>query len=201
MSARVAGPGLTAFCAHPATQMSSYFQAPLRAQAPLPAGLSCITISSRMPAHRLTSCCGRILPRSCATHEFGSPRRDIAAAMVEFIRSNPHLRAISSHTALLPVPQIDGIEIFPIIFVRHPIDRLRYGLTSPERKAESKPLTVPRLCKGMTSGDIWLHLLEPPRSRQAQEVAWNACRASPWVQPTPEIIGHARFKPSARCLL
>jgi hypothetical protein len=35
------------------------------------------------------------------------------------------LLAFSSHTAQLPVPVLEGVSIFPIIFVRHPIDRLR----------------------------------------------------------------------------
>jgi hypothetical protein len=42
-----------------------------------------------------------------------------------FLRDNPHLAAMSSHTLMLPVPRIDGIEIFPIVFVRHPLDRLK----------------------------------------------------------------------------
>ncbi len=51
-------------------------------------------------------------------------RRSNAPEVAGFIEANPDLRAISSHTALLPVPAIDGIGIFPIIFIRHPIDRL-----------------------------------------------------------------------------
>jgi hypothetical protein len=42
-----------------------------------------------------------------------------------FIHDNPRLAAISSHTLTLPVPRIDGIEIFPILFVRHPLDRIK----------------------------------------------------------------------------
>jgi hypothetical protein len=41
------------------------------------------------------------------------------------ILDNPNLAAISSHTLMLPVPEIEGIEIFPILFVRHPLDRLK----------------------------------------------------------------------------
>jgi hypothetical protein len=42
-----------------------------------------------------------------------------------YLREHPELNALSSHTALLPVPEIEGFAIFPIIFLRHPIDRLR----------------------------------------------------------------------------
>lgn len=30
----------------------------------------------------------------------------------------------SSHTAKFPVPEVKGVDIFPIIFVRHPLDRI-----------------------------------------------------------------------------
>lgn len=43
----------------------------------------------------------------------------------EFIRRNPELRAISSHQALPPLPAGAGYEVFPLLFVRHPIDRAR----------------------------------------------------------------------------
>lgn len=51
-------------------------------------------------------------------------RRSNAAAVAAYIEANPQLRAVSSHTALLPVPAIEGVDIFPVLFIRHPIDRL-----------------------------------------------------------------------------
>lgn len=60
-----------------------------------------------------------------AAQEFHVSRRENAGAVAEFIRCASHLLAVSSHTALLPPPQLPGITIFPIIFIRHPIDRLR----------------------------------------------------------------------------
>lgn len=51
-------------------------------------------------------------------------RRSNAPAVAGYIEANPHLRAISSHTALLPVPAVEGVDVFPVIFIRHPIDRL-----------------------------------------------------------------------------
>jgi len=43
----------------------------------------------------------------------------------KFISSHPDIRALSSHNAILPVPTIPGNSIFPIIFLRHPLDRVR----------------------------------------------------------------------------
>jgi hypothetical protein len=44
--------------------------------------------------------------------------------ILTYARSNKHLRAISSHQARLPVPSGSGISFHPILFVRHPIDRV-----------------------------------------------------------------------------
>lgn len=45
--------------------------------------------------------------------------------LLDFIRQNPTLEAVSSHTAVVSVPQTEDIDIIPIIFVRHPVDRIR----------------------------------------------------------------------------
>ncbi len=52
------------------------------------------------------------------------------------IQDNPNLAAISSHTLMLPAPEIDGVEVFPILFVRHPLDRLKSAYDF-ERKQEA----------------------------------------------------------------
>ena len=60
------------------------------------------------------------------TREFqhrGNPavhRKEVA----EWIVAHPDACAFSSHTLELPPPQIDGVEILPVIFIRHPIDRI-----------------------------------------------------------------------------
>ncbi|ALL64351.1 uncharacterized protein K788_0007840 [Paraburkholderia caribensis MBA4] len=43
--------------------------------------------------------------------------------VLEFAVNNPSVRAISSHHARLPLPQHQSIRFFPILFIRHPIDR------------------------------------------------------------------------------
>nr|WP_254063454.1 hypothetical protein [Rhodanobacter sp. L36] len=43
---------------------------------------------------------------------------------VAFARTHPHLRAISSHGAHMPMPQADDIVFHPILFLRHPVDRV-----------------------------------------------------------------------------
>ncbi len=45
--------------------------------------------------------------------------------LARVIDSNPHLAAISSHQITLPAPISDRFLAFPVVFVRHPILRIR----------------------------------------------------------------------------
>lgn len=45
--------------------------------------------------------------------------------MENFIRNHPDVIAVSSHNAVLPVPEMPDITIAPIFFLRHPLDRVR----------------------------------------------------------------------------
>ena len=58
-------------------------------------------------------------------------------ALIAFIRENPQYDAISSHTAVVTVPEYDDIEIIPIFFFRHPIDRIRSAYDF-ERKQDAQ---------------------------------------------------------------
>ncbi|WP_428033903.1 sulfotransferase family 2 domain-containing protein [Amphritea sp.] len=42
----------------------------------------------------------------------------------QWIIDNPQAKCFSSHTAIFPVPEIEGVKIIPVIFMRHPIDRI-----------------------------------------------------------------------------
>lgn len=44
----------------------------------------------------------------------------------KIIRDNPTIKAFSSHQIFPPVPDMsdEGVEIFPILFLRHPLDRI-----------------------------------------------------------------------------
>ena len=58
-------------------------------------------------------------------------------ALIAFIRDNPQYDAISSHTAVVSVPEYEDIEIIPILFFRHPIDRIRSAYDF-ERKQDAQ---------------------------------------------------------------
>lgn len=42
----------------------------------------------------------------------------------QWILDNPQAKCFSSHTAHFPVPIFDDIEVFPVVFIRHPLDRI-----------------------------------------------------------------------------
>ncbi len=60
-----------------------------------------------------------------AEFEGGPGRERKSVQLVNFLMERPNLLAFSSHTAQLPAPVLEGVLVFPIVFVRHPIDRLR----------------------------------------------------------------------------
>jgi hypothetical protein len=78
----------------------------------------------------------------------------------------PNLLAFSSHTAQLPVPVLEGVSIFPIIFVRHPIDRLRSAY-SFERVQNSDTLGA-RIAKENDFAGYLRELLRLPLNRSAR---------------------------------
>ena len=47
-----------------------------------------------------------------------------SARVLRYAEDNPNLAAISSHQARLPAPVAAAISFFPVLFLRHPIDRV-----------------------------------------------------------------------------
>jgi Sulfotransferase family len=58
-------------------------------------------------------------------------RREVA----DWIRAHPQAVAFSSHTVELPPPEMGQVDILPVIFIRHPIDRIASAYAF-ERKQE-----------------------------------------------------------------
>ena len=48
-----------------------------------------------------------------------------AERLRQLVHDNPAALAVSSHNARLPVPKDPDVRFFPILFLRHPIDRIR----------------------------------------------------------------------------
>jgi hypothetical protein len=74
----------------------------------------------------LDSMLGKTFGKHWASHD-----KDQAGAVISpqelgvYIEQRPELLAISSHQAVLPLPEVPGTEIIPVMFLRHPLDRVR----------------------------------------------------------------------------
>lgn len=59
------------------------------------------------------------------TREFPMKTDDNSAQVAEWIRSEPDAVAFSTHTALGPIPRIEGVKIITVMLLRDPIARIR----------------------------------------------------------------------------
>lgn len=67
--------------------------------------------------------------------------------LASFIAEHPDPAAISSHNALLPPPEIPGVTVIPVLFIRHPLDRIR-SIYDFER-AHDLPTVGARMAKAL----------------------------------------------------
>jgi hypothetical protein len=54
----------------------------------------------------------------------GYKHRVSSEEMAAFIIARPEVVAISSHVADIAPPKLDNVQVFPIVFLRHPLDRI-----------------------------------------------------------------------------
>jgi hypothetical protein len=62
-----------------------------------------------------------------------------AGAVARIIRAEPEIIALSSHSAQLPAPIVVDCTIVPVVFVRHPLDRLRSIYEFERRQVADTP--------------------------------------------------------------
>ena len=98
--------------------------------------------------------------------------------VTEYLKQRPQLLAFSSHTALLPLPQL-GRPVFPIFFIRHPIDRIKSAYTFERQQIADTHGA--RLAKEQDFTGYVRHLLDNPRHRQARNFQTSrlACNEPP----------------------
>lgn len=58
------------------------------------------------------------------TKEFDTEIENNTEMVEEWIRTTPEAIAYSTHTALGPLPQVEGVRLIPLIFLRDPVDRI-----------------------------------------------------------------------------
>lgn len=69
------------------------------------------------------------------TAEFPMEHGPNTVLVEAWIRQTPEARAYSSHTALGPLPEIEAIEIIPVILLRDPIARIRSAYSFERQQA------------------------------------------------------------------
>ena len=74
-----------------------------------------------------------------------TPERDghiTEEALLDHLRSNPLLKAVSSHQIRYPVPRVAGFLFFDLCFLRDPFDRIRSTYDYfREKPAEGDPVS------------------------------------------------------------
>jgi hypothetical protein len=104
---------------------------------------------------------------ACAEQEFPfSPERSNSGEVAAYLAAHPDVQALSSHTAVLPLPALPGMEVFPIFFLRHPLLRLRSAYLF-ERRQTADTLGA-RLAKRTDLAGYISELLVTKASRQAR---------------------------------
>ncbi|MEO0659453.1 MAG: hypothetical protein AAFY74_18575 [Pseudomonadota bacterium] len=70
------------------------------------------------------------------TEEFSMAGDNNTAQVADWIADNPEALAFSSHTMVGPLPEVDGVEIIPVILLRNPLARIASAYRF-ERKQEA----------------------------------------------------------------
>lgn len=98
--------------------------------------------------------------------EFTSPLRQRQEDVRAFLAEHPELKGFSSHTAMLPEPVLPDRQIIPVLFVRHPLLRLRSAYDFERKQiADTRGAA---LAKANDFGGYVEALLDDPRLRQAR---------------------------------
>ncbi len=125
-------------------------------------------------------------------------RPEMAASVRAFLLEHPEIKALASHTLLLPPPELPGVEVFPVIFVRHPLDRMKSAYTfEREQNADTYGARLAkqtdfagyvrahlenpadRVCRNFHTAR--LSMMEPPRNGTELERALRAFDALPFI--------------------
>lgn len=100
-----------------------------------------------------------------------------------WIQTHKDAVVFSSHTALMPPPALGGVECFPIVFVRHPIDRIA-SVYAFERKQDGDTYGAVLARNTALAGYIEVRLALP-HDRQCRDFhAWRLGAMYPLAEGT-----------------
>ncbi|MGN2252458.1 hypothetical protein ACFWZ4_03720 [Frateuria sp. GZRe12] len=85
---------------------------------------------------------------ACGAIEGAHPWETLAPDDVAgYAVANPGVRAISSHQARLPLPEAQGVVFHPVVFLRHPIDRVGSVFEFERRQPPQSPSLGARIAR------------------------------------------------------
>jgi len=77
-------------------------------------------------------------PGCWVTREFVGPPAKTYPAVQAWVRECVDALCFSSHTARMPLPSAPGLRVFPVLFLRHPVDRVRSAYEFERRQQGEK---------------------------------------------------------------
>ena len=128
-------------------------------------------------------------PGKCVAQEFPEDGGDNSALIADWVQANPEAIAFSTHTGRGPVPSVEGVKIFPIMFFRDPIERLLSAYRF-ERLQDADTLGA-RAAKEGSFGRYVARQLEIAGDRQCRNFQTHRL-ASLWPGQEPELIRASR---------
>jgi len=96
-------------------------------------------------------------PNGWATKEFDPDYRTNQQQVLAWCQQQKSIKAFSSHTALLPPPSPPDTQVFPVLFIRHPIDRIASAYYF-ERNQEGDDFSIQMARQHSLAGYIDAHL-------------------------------------------
>jgi hypothetical protein len=103
-------------------------------------------------------------PDQWATREFD--RIQNSAAVAEWIASNPAMTVFSSHSCQFPIPAVGGTNVIPVMFLRHPLDRIRSSYIFARTQNFDAPHV--KLARATTLAEYIRKRLDDPSDKQCR---------------------------------
>jgi Sulfotransferase family len=117
--------------------------------------------------------------------EFPKSDQDSNSQLVKewLVKEQDNISAFSSHTAIFPLPRLDNIVLFPIVFLRHPIIRL-WSVYKFERKHQKVLNQSIKLAQEQDFAGYLNYQLDQPHNRSCRN--FQTYRFS-WLNSQPNM--------------
>ena len=119
--------------------------------------------------------------------------RSSSKLVEEWLHAHPDVRILSSHTAVMPLPNIPTATIFPIVFVRHPLIRLQSSFAFERQQFHCGRDTISTRLAAMSDFSGYLRGLLAMKNHSLAH-NFNAVRLAAAVAGSPDQLGLRAFR-------